>query len=102
MMKVRTEMANQEKKREYLQNQSHEQLVIFVMNGDDIQDDLRERLFLLSGCEDFGDCDGMNGTCYDCYIENKERNFRCRAFQEMMSCYRRLKSQYGDESETKL
>ena len=49
-----------ESKEDFLKNQTHEQLEIFVKNGELIQDNLRQRLFVLAGCGDFGGQDGTN------------------------------------------
>ena len=73
-----------ESKEDFLKNQTHEQLEIFVKNGDLIQDNLRERLFLLSGCWDFGGEDGTNGACVECYYNNRELHERCCLFQSAM------------------
>lgn len=95
-------MTSRDKKREYLKQQPQELLVTFIMNGDYIEEGLRDRLFLLSGCRNFGESDGMNGACIDCFYENKDLHFRCRSFEAMMCCHRKMKSQYGDEGKTKL
>lgn len=70
-----------ESKEDFLKSQTHEQLEIFIKNGDLIQDNLRERLFLLSGCGDFGGQDGMNGSCVECYYNNRDLHERCYLFQ---------------------
>ncbi len=41
---------------------------------------LRKKMFLLTGCERFGDIDGMDGSCVDCYYDNKELNNKCARF----------------------
>ena len=69
-------------KREWLMEQSHEQLVTFIMNGDMTQDILREKLYLLAGCRNFGSSDGMDGSCVDCYHENRLLFNRCYMFGE--------------------
>ncbi len=73
-----------ESKEDFLKNQTHEQLEIFVKNGELIQDNLRQRLFVLAGCGDFGGQDGTNGSCVECYYNNRELHERCCLFQSAL------------------
>lgn len=82
---------NRKELREFYQEQSHEQLVIFLMNHDLIENDLRQKLFLLTGCGCFGSSDGMNGSCVYCSIENEEQWRRCCAFEKMINTYNKDK-----------
>lgn len=85
-------------KREFLKNQSHEQLEIFVLNGDAIEDDLRNRLFLLSGCGNFGGQDGTDGSCVECFYNDRELYERCCLFQS--ACHMHLLNQHKNAGKT--
>lgn len=78
---------NKEEKRDYLKKQTHEQLEICILNNDMVEDILRDRLYLLSGCRNFGGQDGTDGSCIDCYITNKNLHQRCRLFQTSAHMY---------------
>ncbi len=80
-------MQNVESKRDYLRRQTHEQLEIFVMNSDHAEARLRKKLFLLSGCGDFGNHDGMSGSCVDCCCNDRNLFDRCCAFSDMIDSY---------------
>lgn len=86
-----------ESKEDFLKNQTHEQLEIFIKNGDLIQDNLRERLFLLSGCGDFGGQDGTNGSCVECYYNNRGLHERCCLFQTVVHMHL-LNKHKGEET----
>ena len=74
-------------KRDFLRQQSHEQLEIYVINADRTEENLRKRLFLLTGCRDFGDSDGTVGSCIDCSFEHPDMFNRCDAFKDMIRAY---------------
>ena len=74
--------------RAFLEKQSKGQLIIFLNNKDLIENSLRERLELLSGCPCFGEQDGTNGACVECYYNNRILNERCCVFQESLIRYR--------------
>lgn len=67
--------------RDFLKKQSHEQLEIFVLNSEMIIETLRDRLFLATGCPDFGGQDGTNGACVECFYNTPELHERCCLFQ---------------------
>ena len=67
--------------REYLRSVSHRQLEIMVRNRGYINELLRDRLFLITGCRDFGGQDGTNGSCVECFYHNPELHNRCCLFQ---------------------
>lgn len=67
--------------KEFYESQSKEQLIIFLLNGNRENKLLREKLGMLTGCPCFGDCDGMNGSCVDCYYDNPTLNMQCSQFQ---------------------
>ena len=60
---------------------TNEQLQIFLRNQELITENLRNRLFKLTGCRDFGNLDGMNGACIECSYEDKELFNRCWNFK---------------------
>lgn len=60
---------------------TNEQLQIFLHNQELITENLRNRLFKLTGCRDFGNLDGMNGACIECSYEDKELFNRCWNFK---------------------
>ena len=68
-----------------------EQLLIFLKNNDLIIEDLRLKLELLTGCRDFGNSDGTDGSCIDCYYDNPTQWTRCDAFQHAWRQYRKEK-----------
>lgn len=70
-------------KDEFYKKQSKEQLVVFLHNSDLENISLRERLFLLGGCYDFGGSDGTNGACVECSFRNKPLWDRCNRFSKM-------------------
>ena len=49
--------------------------------------ELEQRLFLLTGCEVFGNQDGMVGCCVDCCDENPELFDKCTEFTRKVSEY---------------
>ena len=67
--------------KEFLDKQSREQLYIFLNNDEYIINSLRERLYKLTGCHDFGNVDGMNGTCIDCFYNNRPLFDKCWNFK---------------------
>lgn len=76
-----------ETKDEFLARQSHEQLEIFVKNTEMQNDMLKDRLFLLTGCRNFGGQDGTDGTCIDCYYNDRKMFERCRLFKTAAHTY---------------
>lgn len=77
----------EETEREYYARQSHEQLEIFLMNSKYTEKMLRDRLFLLTGCHDFGGQDGTVGCCVECCYENRELFDRCCIFKDAFHRY---------------
>ena len=86
-------------KKEYYESQSKEQLIIFLNNQEYIENTLRERLFLLGGCDNFGCCDGTDGACVDCLYTNRPLWDRCHCFTWAYHDYRKsmLKEHKKDE-----
>ena len=58
-----------------------EQLKIFLHNSEYVVDSLRMRLKKLTGCNDFGNVDGMNGSCVECFYDNRELFNKCWNFR---------------------
>lgn len=75
-------------KQEDLSEQPNEQFDILVTSQEYIEEFLRDRLFLLTGCRYFGERDNMVGSCVDCYIDNRDMYERCVLFQDMFLSYR--------------
>ena len=89
-------MQEKETKREWLKKQSHEQLEIFVFNHEYTESVLRDRLFLLSGCHDFGGQDGTNGSCVECCYNNPELHERCCLFQAAVHTHLKRRPQNNE------
>ena len=75
-------------KQEWISEQSRDQLEIFIVNQEYIEESLRDKLFLLTGFRYFGERDNMVGSCVDCCINNRDKYERCVLFQGMFSSYR--------------
>ena len=85
--------------KKFLEEQSHETLVTFIMNSEMREDMLRDRLYLLSGCRYFGESDGMNGSCVDCLNNNPGLHERCCLFhiaahQYLAQKYSKVREKY--------
>ena len=76
-------------KEEWLNEQSKEQLIIFIKNDEYENQRLRDKIALLTGCAGFGDCDGMDGSCIECYYNNTQLHQRCHLFQSAFHQYRK-------------
>lgn len=63
---------------------SKEQLIAIIQNGKLVEKDLRRRLHLLTGCDDFGGCDGTNGLCIGCSFDCPGLSARCLSFKQEM------------------
>ena len=66
---------------EFLEEQTKEQIIIFLHNTEFELENLRERMKKLTGCREFGALDGMNGTCIECFYDNKKLFEKCEAFK---------------------
>ena len=86
-------------KEKWYAQQSKEQLIIFLKNNDYTMEKLRDKIFLLTGCAGFGDCDGTDGGCIDCLYDNPQQHKRCYLFQNTFHQYR--KEKYEKENKTK-
>ena len=66
---------------EFLKKQTKEQLIIFIHNDEYIIDELRKRLYKLTGCGNFGGVDGMDGSCIECSYNNAKLFEKCENFK---------------------
>ena len=66
--------------KEFLEQQSKEQLIIFLKNTEYQVKSLHQRMEKLTGCPEFGNVDGMNGACVECFYDNPELFDRCEKF----------------------
>ncbi len=80
-------MSDSESKRDFLRGLTHEQLEIFVLNNEYKEEKLRKKLFLLSGCREFGSCDPSNAACIECFHNNQCLFDRCCPFSDMINSY---------------
>ena len=69
---------------ETLLEQSNEQCGMQSCDAASIEKDLRKRLRLLTGCGDFGGCNGANGIRYGCAEDAPNLCNRCLAFKELL------------------
>lgn len=60
---------------------SREDFVIQIKNCEYVSDNLRDRLYRLTGCRNFGGCDGMDGSCHYCLAENRALFDKCWDFK---------------------
>lgn len=68
-------------KREELMNESKDQLVTWLLNSEYSRLQLNKRLEKLTGCAEFGLCDGMTGFCVECYYEEPKLWEKCHNFK---------------------
>ena len=67
--------------KDFLNQQSKEQIIIFLNNAEYHIKSLQQRLYKLTGCSEFGNVDGMNGSCVECFYENRELFDKCEKFK---------------------
>lgn len=60
---------------------SREDLTIQIKNCEYVSDNLRDRLYRLTGCRNFGSCDGMDGSCHYCLAKNRALFDKCWDFK---------------------
>lgn len=66
---------------EFLEEQTKEQIIIFLHNTELELESLRKRMEKLTGCREFGYLDGMNGNCIECSYDNKKLFDKCWNFK---------------------
>ena len=64
-----------------MENFSREELKNIINNQEMIIKNLQERLYKLTGCLDFGGCDGTVGSCHYCLEEDPELFEKCWQFK---------------------
>lgn len=67
--------------KENLMNESKEQLIAWLLNSERTRLQLHSRLEKLTGCSEFGLCDGMTGFCVECSYEQPELWEKCHNFK---------------------
>ena len=67
-------------KDDFLNDQTKEQIIIFLHNTELQLESLRERMRKLTGCREFGTLDGMNGACVECFYNERELWDKCEKF----------------------
>ena len=65
---------------DFLKEQTKEQLIIFLHNTELQLESLRDRMYKLTGCREFGALDGMNGNCVECFYNDKKLFEKCEQF----------------------
>ena len=58
-----------------------EQLKIFLHNQEYEIESLRNRLYRLTGCNNFGNLDGMDGSCVECFYNDRKLFDKCWEFK---------------------
>lgn len=69
-------------KKTYYESLPKKQLITFLINQDYILDLTEKKIAFLTGCPIFGDSDGTNGACIDCFYDNHALFERCEKFQK--------------------
>lgn len=69
-------------KKTYYENLPKEQLVTFLLNQDYILNLTERKVTFLTGYPAFGNSDGTDGTCVECFYNNKALFERCKKFQK--------------------
>ena len=65
---------------EFLNAQTKEQIIIFLHNTELELEDTQRRMEKITGCRIFGELDGMNGACVECFYNNKPLFDKCWNF----------------------
>lgn len=66
---------------DFLKDQTKEQLIIFLHNTELQLENLRDRMYKLTGCREFGALDGMNGNCVECFYNDRKLFEKCEQFK---------------------
>ena len=67
--------------REELEKQPKDILITWLLNSEYHRLTLNKRLEKLTGCAEFGLCDGMTGFCVECSYEQPELWEKCHNFK---------------------
>jgi len=65
----------------FLKHQTKKQLIIYLHNTELELENLRNRMYKITGCRDFGNPDGTDGVCVECYYNKKELFDKCWDFK---------------------
>lgn len=65
----------------FLKEQTKEQLIIYLHNTELELENLRDRMYKITGCRNFGKLDGMDGTCVVCSYNERELFDKCWNFK---------------------
>lgn len=76
---------------EYYSTQSKEQLIVYLLNSDDANKQLMSKLELLTGCSRFGEQDGTDGACVECFHNDNLLWNRCKLFREASNGFQKWK-----------
>ena len=87
--------------KKYYESLDKHQLITFLLNMKLVEETLRDRLFLLSGCRDFGNSDGMDGSCVECGYDNPALQYRCLEFGNAYREYVKNKLKMSEHKEKK-
>lgn len=71
-----------DKKTYYESLPKKKQLITFLINQDYILELTEKKVAFLTGCPVFGNSDGSDGTCIDCFYNNKDLFNKCEKFQK--------------------
>lgn len=71
--------------KEFYQSCTKEQLITFLLNEDNENEYLRDKILYLTGCAKFGEEDPMDGCCVECYYGFYKDEKRCHDWQEGFS-----------------
>lgn len=81
--------------REFYESQDKEQLITYLLNSKRENELLHKKIKILTGCECYGECDSMNGSCVDCHCDNLNLQMQCSQFQDTFT--RMLKAENKSE-----
>ena len=85
--------------KEYFYKQTKEQIIIFLQNEQFENQKLRLKLELLTGCQGFGDADGMDGSCVECSYNDPKQFERCHTFRGWLHEYKNRIKRIGELKE---
>ena len=66
---------------DFLKDQTKEQLIIFLHNTELQLESLRDRMYKITGCREFGTLNGINGNCIECFYNDKKLFEKCEQFK---------------------
>lgn len=69
-------------KKTYYESLPKERLVTYLMNQDYFLNLIEKKIAFLTGCPAFGNSDGTDGACVECFYHNHVLFERCEKFQK--------------------